>query len=280
MLPPGRPSRDHLDFVRPYIAMLPANADIAILGSTPELRDLCVEQDRRHVHVIDRSPSFHRSVASILIYENPIEQVHFGDWFDVLRAMPNSFHAILSDLTLGGIEYKRRAAFFRALHGALRPGGLFLDKVLTHSSALLSLNGLDRKYREAPFNLATVNDFANDYFFLSELAATGVVDIARSHAVLRRRFSGSPRLRRILNEALTLVTPNGVWYYGRPWSSVKRTYARNLVQIGRRDEVKPSVFAGRLRMLAYCRETHRHRTPGGKHLRDNRPTSSRASATS
>jgi len=250
MLPPGRPSASHLDFVRSYVATLPQDAEIAVLGSTPELRDLCVELKRSHVHVLDRSARFHEAVQPLLVYENPHEELCLGDWTDLLTSMPQRFQAILSDLTLGGIEYERRSAFFGALEAALRPGGVFLDKVLTHSAHLLSLESLDLKYRYAPLNLATINDFSNEYFFLSELAADGIVDIARSHRILSRRFSRSQRLRRILDETMSLVTPTGVWYYGRPWTTVRRTYASHLRLIERRNEPKPSVFAGRLRLLA------------------------------
>ena len=253
MLPPGRPSALHLNFFRSHIAKLPKSASIAVLGSTPELRDLCVENGHRRVHVLDRSVRFHEVVNSLLIYKNPKETVHFGDWLELLHAMPRTFDAILSDLTLGSIEYERRNAFFTALEDALRTGGIFLDKVLTHSARLLPLAKLDAKYRLTPFNLSTSNDFANEYFFLSELVSSGIVDIARSRAFLSRRYLQEPRLQRLLEEAITLVTERGIWYYGRPWKIVRLSYGGQLRLVERHNELRPSVFAGHLRLYAFVK---------------------------
>lgn len=251
MLPPSRPSARYLDFVRAYVERMPREAQIAVLGSTPEMRDLCVEADHPNVHVLERSEAFHAACAALLIYENPSEKLHFGDWLDVLPTMPASFDLVISDLTLGNVAYERRADFFSGIASAIRPGGFFLDKVLTHSSPPLPLAVLDKKYSTAPFNLQTLNDFSNEYFFLSELTTGGVVDIQLFHGVLASRFATTPRLRRLLDESMQLVTPNGVWHYGRPWREVKRTYAQGMRLVARRNELRPSVFAGHLRMMAF-----------------------------
>lgn len=251
MLPPSRPSARYLEFVRIYVERMPRDANIAVLGSTPELRDLCVEAGRPNVHVLERSDAFHAACSELLVYENPSEVLHLGEWLDVLPTMSVSFDLILSDLTLGNVPYEHRSEFFSGISEALRPGGFFLDKVLTHSGVPLPLASLDEKYRNAPLNLKTLNDFSNEYFFLSELTAGGVVDINRFHRTLASRFATAPRLRRLLDESLQLVTPNGMWHYGRPWHQVRRTYAPGMRLVARRNELRPSVFAGRLRMLAF-----------------------------
>jgi hypothetical protein len=253
MLPPGRPSGRHLDFVRTYVAQCRPDASIAILGSTPELRDLCVEESRPHVHVLERSAAFHEACSALLIYRNPHETLHQGDWLELLPKKVAAFDLVLSDLTLGSIPYDRRTEFFTGIRDALRPGGMFLDKVLTHGDELMLLDDLDQKYRTAPLNLQTLNDFANEYFFLSELVREGIVSIRHSHELLASRFASTPRLLRILDESLRLVTTNGVWFYGRPWRSIRRSYATGMRLVDARSELRPSVFAGRLRMLAFSR---------------------------
>lgn len=128
MLPPGRPSRLHLEFFASHINRQRSTARIAILGSTPELRDLCVELDHPRVVVLDRSQRFHHAMNALLIHTNSLETTQFGDWTDLLEAAPNAFDVILSDLTLRNISYERRPRFFASLRGALRPNGIFLDK--------------------------------------------------------------------------------------------------------------------------------------------------------
>jgi hypothetical protein len=254
MLPPGRPSARHLDFVRPHVAATRTNAHIAILGSTPELRDLCVEEQRPNVHVLERSDAFHRACTPLLVFDNPRETLHRGRWQDLLPSLPATFDRILSDLTLGSIPYDERTDFFASLRSALRPGGVFVDKVLTHDEQLLSLDSLDAKYSRAPLNLQTTNDFANEYFFLSELVAEGIVDIRMFRETLAARFASSPRLQHLLDDSLNLVTSDGVWYYGKPWRETQRDYARGMRVIDEGSEPAPGVFAGYLRLFALSPE--------------------------
>ena len=43
VLPPSRPSQQHLDWFRKHLGELQQDDPIAILGSTPELRDLLAQ---------------------------------------------------------------------------------------------------------------------------------------------------------------------------------------------------------------------------------------------
>jgi hypothetical protein len=119
------------------------------------------------------------------------------------------------------------------------PVGIFVDKVLTHSETLIPLDALDAKYKTAPLNLQTLNDFANEYFFLSELASDGIVSIRRSYDVLAPRFVSNPRLLRLLGESLSLVTIDGVWFYGRHWDFVQQNPSRTA------DPARPPLAAPR-----------------------------------
>jgi hypothetical protein len=110
----------------------------------------------------------------------------------------------------------------------------------------LSLESLDAKYRARPVNLGTINDFANEYFFLSTLVCGGTVNVKEATLELARRFESNARLTKFLNESQRLVTPDGLWHYGLPWPRVKREYALGLVLRRRMIERAPSVFARRL----------------------------------
>lgn len=254
MLPPGRPSQVHLDYFASHLRslgdVLQRATDVCVLGSTPELRDLCFELSCASVTVIDRSPEFHRSVADLCIYSNPRERIVFADWSHSLAGMDNTFDAILSDLTLGNVPYSERSSFFAGISGALRTHGIYVDKVLT-ADKLQTLEDLDERYRYAPLNLITINDFANDYFFLSELISNGRLSIPRILPLLKDRFRNQPRLGRLLDEAVCLVTPHGEWHYGLPWSEVSQTYGFGLEMTNCTPESRPSVFAGQLHLHSF-----------------------------
>jgi hypothetical protein len=256
MLPPGRPSGAHLSYFASQLGRLHRSLDrpldVCILGSTPELRDLCYELSCRSVLVLDNSPEFHAAVAKLCIYTNSRESVIFDDWTECLSQHEDRFDAILSDLTLGNIPYDFREQFFGGLRRALRGGGVFIDKVLT-ADPLQSLDQLDERYRHAPLNLVTINDFTNDYFFLSELIRGGVVDVSQVISTLSDRFAKERRLMRILHESSRLVTPNGFWYYGRPWLKVLPTYATGLQLTDCSPEPPPSVFCDQVHLHCFTK---------------------------
>jgi len=234
MLPPGRPSADHLHYFESKLLELERSLnrplDACILGSTPEFRDLTHELGCASVTVIDRNKGFYELVSPLCVEPNPREIVVFADWVDELPQHASKFDAILSDLTLGNLPYESRADFFSGVTAALRPGGIYVDKVLTNEE-LQSLDQLDRRYRKAPINLISINDFANDYFFSSELIVAGTVYIPALAAQLEQRFIGQPRLLRLLHEATDIVGPRGQWYYGKPWSTVSIQYAHAMTYL-------------------------------------------------
>ena len=247
MLPPGRPSAAQLTFFRSALLRAPALSRVAVLGATPELRDLCVDIGIDETYVFDRNARFVVSMDRLRVYPNAPETVVIGDWSESLRRFPGVFDAVLSDLTLGNVAYEARDAFLDSVAASLADGGLYIDKVLTNAPGYLSLNALDRAYRAAPLNLPSMNSFSSHYFFASELAEThGVVDVARSAAVLRRRFETEPRLARMLDGALRLTTENGLWHYGRPWPRVRQVYEVSMAIHDEFLEPEPSPYAGRL----------------------------------
>lgn len=57
------------------------------------------------------------------------------------------FQFVLSDLTMGNIEYGKRNKFYNDISNSLQYGGLFIDKVLTNEKRLISLSEIGGKYR-------------------------------------------------------------------------------------------------------------------------------------
>jgi hypothetical protein len=249
MLPPGRPSTYHLGLFAKHLCELSRAAPIAILGSTPELRDLCVELGFTDVWSIDKSLSFHQQVDALRVHVNHEETVVVADWLDILPTLPGHFAAILSDLTLGNIAYSDRERFFAAIADSLLGGGLFIDKVLTNEAPVHRLDDLDARYRVLPLNLGTINRFSSEYFFCSELVERhGVVDVALFRDLLTERLQ-HPRLRAFLAHSLRLTTPVGVWHYGRPWDLILPTYATDLHTVASYPEERGSPYEGRLRII-------------------------------
>jgi len=258
-LPPSRPSQRHLEFYRTHIVKLPAPRRVAILGSTPELRDLCVEVDRTRVDVIEINKIFHDQLDELRIYPKSAETTHIGNWLDVLPELRDQFDVILSDLTLGNIGYSDRSRYFCGIHHALRPGGLFIDKVLTFGRMpLKNLEDLASKYSSAPFNIATISDFANDFYFTSEAILGEVIDVADIRAMLKSHFSGisphsSPRLLKLVEATSDLLPDVGTWSYGRKWDLKDHESALQLELVAHSWETPPSVFADRLFIAAFRR---------------------------
>ena len=58
VLPPSRPSQQHLDWFRKHLGKLRTDEPIAILGSTPELRDLLALLGFRNINVLERNVEF------------------------------------------------------------------------------------------------------------------------------------------------------------------------------------------------------------------------------
>jgi len=246
MLPPGRPSVDHLATFRRVInraSKFPRT--VGILGSTPELRDLCARLGIMHVWVIDRNSRFHESMNRLRLLRAAPETVIIADWIDALTALVDTFDLLLSDLTLGNLPYERRRSFFRSVAASLKPGGLFVDRVLTNQAPAHLLADLDKKYRSLPYNLISINSFMHEYFFLSELTTSfREVNVRAFTEILQARWNetGDEALHIFLTDALQLTTPDAVWHYGKPWMQVAVDYAPELRRLETIPEKKQSLY--------------------------------------
>lgn len=243
VLPPLRPSAQQVGRWRLRLEALHRDEPVAVLGSAPEFRDLYHGLGFKRVHVFDRSRRFFDAMSRMRV-EPGEETLVEGDWLQTLARFPATFACVLSDLTSGNIAYEQRALFYRLITDALRPGGLFCDKVLVHDRPLLPLDGLLGKYAHRPLNLLTVNEFVCETFFCSDLLAPdGVVDASRCYARLRAR-SLSPRLRALVAINKRGMPPGSVWFYGRPWSELAAGYCPDLALVEESHEEPGSPLLG------------------------------------
>ena len=251
LLPPSRPSPHHLQLIRERLDAVSREVPVGVLGSTPEFRDLLASLKFRRIFVFERSVAFHDSVRRLRCYDNH-EIVVWGDWLETLPQHHGKFGALLSDLTSGNVVYEDRRRFYAAVAGALAPGGLFIDKILTNEAPLLELDDLDQKYATLPFNLLTLNDFSAEYFFASRLLELKRrVDVNEFYGILMRRFE-NPVLLRFLQDCPSLTPRGGLWYYGMPWVDLDPLYCPGLVRIAQYPEPRNSLFFGRLRLFVSC----------------------------
>lgn len=254
VLPPSRPSAAHLDIFRGYVADESAER-IAILGSTPEFRDLAQDAGKREVTLFDRNASFSNAMTGLMVAKPAGERLIVGDWLETLRKFPSSFDLIVSDLTLGNVRYEDHPAFYELVMSALRPHGRFVDKVLTHplphESAALLLN----KYQHAPLNLLTVNFFSCELLFCSDLLSQHeIVDSSLFYDQILK-INPSPRIERFVHESSEKVTPRDcVWYYGRYWSDVSRSYCVGYDPRIVFEETVASPYCGRLKIFCTVKQ--------------------------
>jgi hypothetical protein len=248
VLPPSRPDTWQLSAIARLISGLPRDRPVAVLGSTPEFRDLLAELDFANIHLFERNERFHRLVSKERVYQNQ-EHVVWGDWLQTLHSPPDKYTAILSDLTSGNVDYADRGRFYSGVARALQRDGIYIDRVLSHSVPHERLDRLSVKYDKLPFNLNNINSFSCEFLFCSELLSLrGVVDSTKFYDILKTQLR-TERLQKFL-ESCPLITPlDCVWWYGRPWSDLAYDYEKHLATIECLDEPDNSPYAHRARLL-------------------------------
>lgn len=253
VLPPSRPSAEQLAHIVTLTRDVNRLEPVAVLGSTPEFRDLLYEQGFRNIHIMERNTSFYDAMSQVRVYRNP-ELLIEGDWRETLADCSGRFALILSDLTMGNIPYEDRVRFFTLISRSLSKSGLFCDKVLTHPGPNLSVERLIEKYAKLPLNLIHINYFSCEMFFCSELVDLGeIVDSSYFYSILDKRVQHE-RVRAFLREAKK-ITPEGCkWYYGRRWYRLEPEYCPDLRRLAVDEDEPSSPYFGRLKQFTLIRD--------------------------
>ena len=214
VLPPSRPSALQLNRIRSRIQEIDRSASVAILGSTPEFRDLLFQCGFHEIYLLERNLDFLAAMSALRAYTNK-EHVIEGDWLVTLPKLSGRFAAILSDLTSGNIPYEHRSLFYELIAGALLKGGLFCDKVLTHPIPHIPLPFLIDKYAELPLNLLYANHFSCEVLFCSDLLdIKEIVDSSQFYSILEDNVTHE-RVRAFIEYAKKITPLGCVWWYGR-----------------------------------------------------------------
>jgi SAM-dependent methyltransferase len=241
VLPPSRPAYWQLTAIRSALNGRNRESPIAILGSTPEFRDLLAELRFQRVYLFEKNVTFYERMSRLRVYRTREELVH-GDWLETLRNFGNTFAFILSDLTSGNLEYQVREEFYKNISRALMPDGIFIDKVLTHPARHDRLSALEEEFERLPHNLESVNRFSCKFFFCSELLEIKKqVDSTLFYEILNQRFK-KPNLRSLLRDS-RLVTPRGCrWWYGLRWNRLRSAYVGPFREISSIPDIEGSPY--------------------------------------
>lgn len=252
VLPPSRPSVNELERIRALLIREDRNSPIAILGSTIEFRNLLHEMNFKNIYIFEKNPDYYKWTESWISGETKSENIIWGDWLDTIKNYKETFVAVLSDLTMGNIDYRYRKEFYNAVYNSIRPFGLFVDKVLTHCMPHISLDVLENHYEQTPLNLESVNRFSCEVLFCSDLLINKVVDTTKFYDILRNRFK-SPLLLKYI-ELCHLVTPEGcIWYYGKAWDDLKADYMQTYKSSFIFDDQPGSPYYGRLKHFVHIK---------------------------
>lgn len=251
VLPPSRPSILQLSRIREQISCLPKSVNVAVLGSTPEFRDLLFECGFTNIFIFERNIDFFNQMTTERVFDNK-EQFIRGDWLSSLNDHPLSFHLILSDLTSGNIPYESREHFYSSISKSLVKDGLFIDKALTHGIPNLVVSDLEKKYNQLPINLITINHFNCEMLFCSELLDIDQkVDTTFFYQFLEEKIT-SRRVLRFIQECKDKITPSGfTWWYGKRWNCLQKTYCVGLesIKVFEEEETSPYYLRAKLFLL-------------------------------
>lgn len=232
-LPPGRPSVLDLKRIKALIekyGLKSQQKQALILGSTPEYRDLLYKLGFQ-VTVVDRNSDMVTAMKQLRVY-NSKENIHVDDWFSFLPNHLSEYNLILGDLIQGNVPYETQGALYKLIAGALSPGGIFIERVLTFraDSPIYSSAELFTEFSFSPLNLLTLNNMMFQLFFVSDLVHNWkVVDINRIYGLLKENSQKYPGLEQFIPFLREYIFGDGIiWYYGEDWSKVSEYYYRHL----------------------------------------------------
>ncbi len=215
VLPPSRPSVDHLEYVRSVASGVARKSPVAVLGSTVEYRDLLNELGFNNIYVFDKNPDFYSFVTRLStrdLKENFVE----GDWVTALKNYRGCFEMILSHLTMGNIPYSNRNEFYFAISRGLNSSGVFVDFLLSNEPGHINLSEISRRFSGRPVNIQLANEFSCQALFCSELVENlQAVDTRKIYDKLYRSLD--QKLEPLIDLAQYVTPIGGYWYYGRPW---------------------------------------------------------------
>ncbi len=128
---PARPDVSEIEVIRPYVE---SGQRVLILGSTPELRDLCIECSAV-VDVIDYSAKTYKALTALMHHARQSVNEHFieAHWQEL--KVVEQYDVILGDHVLNVTPPDQWPTLLQNFSNALKITGLFITRTIVQSSA-------------------------------------------------------------------------------------------------------------------------------------------------
>jgi hypothetical protein len=124
IIPPSSPSLTELVVFDRYLGQLPRAANVLILGSTPELRDLCFFHGLTAT-VVDYNPDTFRILGRYRRHPD-VSRLVVQDWRTM--APDRAYDAVVGDLALNMVSVPEQALVMDNIARALAAGGLLIHR--------------------------------------------------------------------------------------------------------------------------------------------------------
>lgn len=247
VLPPARPSILEIKRIELLLTEIDRAKNIAILGSTIEFRNLVHKMGFQKVYILENNLDFYEISKSWITHGVENEILVLGNWLDTLKRYHGFFDVILSDETMGFIDYNNRKDFYGLIFYSLKKDGLFIDKELTHPCRHIPIPIIMNRYKETPINLITINRFCCEALFCSSLLDNEIVDTTMFYDILFNTYGSDPILYKYIELAHLVIPDNCIWFYGKYWNEIKDDYKQNYSNVLVYEDEKNSPYYGRVK---------------------------------
>lgn len=123
---PGKPSQDDLRIVERQLRQRKAKR-VLILGSTPQLRDLCAKL-KLETTVMDMQMEMLQGMQRYMKRKNVPETIIRSNWLTA-PLQEGYFDAVLGDLIMENVPHVDKIPLLRKISRLLKPNGCFVTKV-------------------------------------------------------------------------------------------------------------------------------------------------------
>ena len=122
VLPPSRPTVYELQRIEGTVSLFDKKKPVAVLGSTIEFRTLLNRLGFQDIYIFEKNIDFYKWTCEWCAYGVENERVIEGDWCNTISLFIEKFQFVLSDLTMGNIEYGKRNKFYNDISNSLQYG--------------------------------------------------------------------------------------------------------------------------------------------------------------